>query len=68
VEVGLEADEVSEVLAGDRYGDDVREDEATARGIGCTGVPFFVVDRRYAVAGAQPADVFTEVLTRAFDD
>ena len=68
VDVGLDADEVAELLAGDQHGDDVREDEATARQLGCNGVPFFVIDRRFGISGAQPAEAFTEVLARAFED
>ena len=40
----------------------MRADEAEARALGVTGVPFFVVDRRVAVSGAQPAEVFTQLL------
>ncbi|UZN04981.1 DsbA family oxidoreductase [Cellulomonas sp. S1-8] len=49
-------------LDGDDGATAVREDLATARAIGVTGVPFFVVDRKYAVSGAQPAEVFTQLL------
>lgn len=53
---------VAAALAGDDAADAVREDLATARSLGVTGVPFFVVDRRYAVSGAQPAAVLTQLL------
>lgn len=56
VSAGLDGDEVREVLAGDAYADDVRADEAQAREYGISGVPFFVLDRRAAVAGAQPSE------------
>ena len=46
----------------DAGADAVRADEAEARALGVTGVPFFVVDRRVAVSGAQPAEVFTQLL------
>jgi predicted DsbA family dithiol-disulfide isomerase len=59
---GLDDDAVRAVLAGDRAADDVRRDEAEARALGVNGVPFFVVDRRVAVSGAQPAEVFTQLL------
>ena len=65
-EVGLDATEVRTVLAGDRYADEVRGDEAQARAYGISGVPFFVVDGRYGVSGAQPADVLLQVLDRAW--
>lgn len=67
-ESGLEAAEVRAVLTGDRYAEAVRADERQAAAFGATGVPFFVVDRRYAVAGAQSADVLLEVLTTAWTD
>jgi predicted DsbA family dithiol-disulfide isomerase len=66
VEVGLPADEAREVLAGDRYADEVREDERTATALGITAVPFFVVDRALGVAGAQPPDVLGELLRRGW--
>jgi predicted DsbA family dithiol-disulfide isomerase len=62
VDAGLDETEVRRVLAGDAFGDAVRDDEAQARAIGVRGVPFFVVDGRYGVSGAQPATVFDEVL------
>ena len=61
-EAGLDADEARAVLAGSAHADAVRRDEAEARAIGVTGVPFFVVDRRLGVSGAQPAGVFTQLL------
>jgi len=65
-EAGLDPAEARDVLASDRYAGEVRGDEREAAALGATGVPFFVVDRRYAVAGAQPADVLLEVLDRAW--
>ena len=66
VDAGLDRDEAARVLAGDEYADDVRSDEAEARALGISGVPFFVVDRRYGVSGAQPADQLLQVLERAW--
>jgi len=53
---------VATALDGDDAADAVREDVATGRALGVTGVPFFVVDRRYAISGAQPAEVFAQLL------
>ena len=61
-EAGLDADTARVTLAGNDHAEAVRHDEAEARAIGVTGVPFFVVDRRIGVSGAQPADVFTRLL------
>ncbi|HLK42723.1 MAG TPA: DsbA family oxidoreductase [Thermoleophilia bacterium] len=66
VEAGLERDAAREVLDSDRFAGDVRADEAAAAALGVTGVPFFVFGGRYAVGGAQPADLLLQVLERAW--
>ncbi len=68
VEAGLDRAEAEQVLAGDGYADAVRSDEAEARALGISGVPFFVVDRKYGVSGAQPADQLLAVLDRAWSE
>jgi predicted DsbA family dithiol-disulfide isomerase len=68
VEVGLDEDEVRAVLASDRYADAVRADEQQAAAYGISGVPFFVVDGRYGVSGAQPAEVLLSALTQAWQE
>ena len=65
-DAGLDRDEVLAVLATDAYADMVDADEDMARSIGATGVPLFVIDRRYGIAGAQPAETILEVLERAW--
>ncbi|RFU20882.1 DsbA family oxidoreductase [Geodermatophilus marinus] len=65
-EAGLDAEEVRAVLADQRHADAVRADEAEAQALGIRGVPFFVLDRRYGVSGAQPADVLLQALERAW--
>lgn len=67
-EAGLDGTEARAVLDGDRFADDVRADEAEARSLQVGGVPFFVIDRRYAVAGAQPPDQLLGALRRAWAD
>ncbi|HEX2050163.1 MAG TPA: DsbA family oxidoreductase [Actinomycetota bacterium] len=68
VDAGLDEGEVRAVLASDRFAGEVRADERRARAYGISAVPFFVVDGRYGVAGAQPSDLLLEVLTRAWDE
>jgi predicted DsbA family dithiol-disulfide isomerase len=68
VEAGLDADEARQVLADGTYGDEVRADEAQAAQLRISGVPFFVVDQRYGVSGAQPAEVLRQVLDRAWNE
>ena len=65
-EIGIDADEARAVLDSDAYADEVRADEQRARAFGIGGVPFFAVDERYGVSGAQPTELFGEVLERAW--
>lgn len=67
-EAGLDADEVAAVLAEGRYVDAVRAEEAEASALGITGVPFFVIDRKYGVSGAQSPDVLLGALERAWSE
>lgn len=64
-EIGLDRHAAEEALAGDAFGDMVDADIAQAREIGINGVPFFVFNGKYAVSGAQPVDVFRQVLAKA---
>ena len=66
-EVGLDPARVAEVLDGDEFATAVRSDEARAVELGSTGVPFFVVDGRLGIPGAQPPDVLLRLLTRVWD-
>ncbi|WP_309093562.1 DsbA family oxidoreductase [Streptomyces sp.] len=69
VAAGLEEQAARAVLADPRaYADDVRADEREAAQLGAGGVPFFVLDRKYGVSGAQPAEVFTRALAQAYGD
>lgn len=66
-EVGLGRDEAANMLAGEAFADAVRKDEREAAGLGIRGVPFFLIDRKYAVSGAQPVDVFLQALRKGWD-
>lgn len=68
VDAGLERDEVRAVLGSDAYADAVRADEARARELRIDAVPFFVVDGRFGIPGAQPSDVILQTLRRAWDE
>jgi predicted DsbA family dithiol-disulfide isomerase len=65
-EVGLGAAAVRAMLASDAHRDQVRGDEEEARKIGVRGVPFFVLDAKYAVSGAQSAEVLLGALSEAW--
>ncbi|PKH44301.1 Predicted dithiol-disulfide isomerase, DsbA family [Nocardioides alpinus] len=65
---GLDATRVDEVLGSREFEADVHADAEQARAYGATGVPFFVIDQKYGVSGAQPTEAFTQVLERAWAD
>lgn len=65
-EIGLGPDAVEQVLASAQYTDAVRADEREAQRIGVRGVPFFALDRKYGVSGAQSSDHFLEALQRTW--
>ena len=67
-EVGVDPDEARDVLESGRFTDDVREDELLASQLGIQGVPFFVLDRRLGVSGAQPPEVLVQALQQAWDE
>ncbi|HEU4647949.1 MAG TPA: DsbA family oxidoreductase [Gemmatimonadales bacterium] len=67
-EAGLGPEAVRAVLASDDYAAAVRSDEARAQQFGITGVPFFAIDERVGVSGAQPPEVLLEVLREAWRD
>ena len=66
LEAGLPADEIDDVFATDRFAAGVREDENRARLLGINGVPFFAIDERYGVSGAQSAELLLEAITTAW--
>lgn len=68
VGAGLAADRVAEVLASEEFAPDVGADQAAARELGVGGVPFYVVAGRYGLSGAQPTEVFAQVLERAWSE
>lgn len=67
-EVGVPAAESEAVLAGDAHADDVRADEALAAQFGISGVPFFVLDRKYGLSGAQPPEAILAALEQAWSE
>jgi predicted DsbA family dithiol-disulfide isomerase len=63
---GLPADRIAEVLGSDEFADAVEADQRQAAAYGATGVPFFVVDSKYGISGAQPTELFAQALDQAW--
>lgn len=66
IDAGLPEDEVRDLLATERFTEEVRDDERTAHALGITAVPFFVVDRALGAAGAHPPEALRELLERGW--
>lgn len=67
-EIGIDRERARAVLDSDEFADEVRADEREASELGITGVPFFVLNRRYGVSGAQAPEVMLEALETAWTD
>lgn len=65
-EIGLDEQELQVAFTDEKYAQLVKNDIQEAQQIGVSGVPFFVIDRKYAVSGAQPPQVFLETLEKSF--
>jgi predicted DsbA family dithiol-disulfide isomerase len=66
VAAGLPADRVAQVLDSEEFLAEVHADVEQARAFGANGVPFFVIDRKLAISGAQPAEIFTRALEQVW--
>ncbi|GAA2993981.1 protein disulfide isomerase FrnE [Microbacterium terrae] len=65
-DAGLDADGAREALRSGRFLAAVRADQAQASAYGINGVPFFVIDGKYGVSGAQPADAFAQIVRQVW--
>lgn len=68
VEAGLNKLEVEEVLNSNKYEDVVRKDELDAYQSGVTAAPFFVINNKYGISGAQPYEVFVNALKQVLNE
>jgi predicted DsbA family dithiol-disulfide isomerase len=67
-EIGLPEEEVRQMLQGDVYADVVQQDSYEAQQLGIRGVPFFVINRKYGVSGAQPSELFLQTLNKVWEE
>ena len=68
VEIGLDEKEVKNVLEKDKYSDLVKQQMSEGRQVGVRGVPFFVLNRKYGVSGAQQQEYFEQVLSQLWQE
>jgi predicted DsbA family dithiol-disulfide isomerase len=67
-ELEIDKIEASEVLKGDAFANEVHQDVEQAMQIGVRGVPFFVLNQKYGISGAQESDTFLQALHKAYDE
>ena len=65
-DAGLDREDAAAALRENRFAEAVETDNELAHRLGATGVPFFVIDERYGISGAQAQDVFLDVLEKAY--
>lgn len=67
-EIGLDEKAAAKMLESDAYKEDVHEDEGQSSRLGISGVPFFVVNQKYGISGAQPEEVFVNALDKIWKE
>lgn len=67
-EIGLDSTAVRQALESDAYTKEVQKDIAEAEALAIRGVPFFVIDRKYAVSGAQASETFVQALNQSYTE
>ena len=65
-EVGVPEEKIKPMLESNQYEEAVDQDSYESRQIGVRGVPFFVLDRKFGISGAQPDEVFDQTLEKAW--
>jgi predicted DsbA family dithiol-disulfide isomerase len=63
-ELGINHEDASTLLESDEYIKRVKEDQALAASLGANGVPFYVVDMKFGISGAQPQEIFDQIFAR----
>lgn len=67
-EIGIDTTEITEVLTSTAFAEEVNNDVYEAQQLGIRGVPFFVIDRKYGVSGAQESETFINALNKAWKE
>lgn len=68
VEVGLNEEAVRKVIEENQFADQVKSEMMEARQVGVQGVPFFVINRKYGISGAQATDYFLQALKQIYEE
>ena len=64
----MDKEEVATMLASDEYAYHVKQDQMEAKNIGVNGVPFFVLNNKYGISGAQSPEAFLQTIEKAWSE
>lgn len=67
-EMGLDEDKTRKILLNEQYNYEVQQDIMEARNLGISGVPYYVLDGKYGISGAQPAETFQKALQQTYSE
>lgn len=67
-QIGLDKEKARKVLSEDAYNYEVTQDIMEARNLGISGVPYYILDNKYAVSGAQPVETFAKALLQTYQE
>ncbi|MEK6494372.1 DsbA family oxidoreductase [Myroides odoratimimus] len=67
-ELGLDKEKARKILSEDAYDYEVKQDIMEAHNLGISGVPYYLLDNKYAVSGAQPVELFTRALAQTYQE
>jgi predicted DsbA family dithiol-disulfide isomerase len=67
-EIGLDKLEVENILKSKKFATDVRNDEYESSRLGIQAVPFFLINEKYSISGAQPSKVFKKAIEKALQE
>lgn len=66
--LGLDKETAKKVLTQDHYDYQVKQDILEAKNLGISGVPYYLLDNKYAISGAQPVELFLKALTQTYQE
>ena len=67
-QIGLDKEKARKILVDDTYDYEVKQDIMEAQNLGISGVPYYLLDNKYAVSGAQPVELFTNALLQTYQE
>lgn len=66
--LGIDAEETSKCLQSEDFDYEINQDILEARNNGISGVPYFILNGKYGISGAQPFELFKNALTQTYEE